>query len=85
MGLIEYFGNHIALLDYGEADTLTGLASRKTFRQTPCSNCSARPPADELLGGSNESLQAALRRRDRVDTEQSLAGRLRHRPFQAGQ
>jgi len=31
MGLIEYFGNHIALLDYGEADTLTGLASRKTF------------------------------------------------------
>jgi diguanylate cyclase (GGDEF)-like protein len=31
MGLIEYFGNHIALLNYGEADTLTGLASRKTF------------------------------------------------------
>lgn len=31
MGLIEYFGNHIALLDYGETDTLTNLASRKTF------------------------------------------------------
>lgn len=31
MGLIEYFGNHIGLLDYGEADTLTGLYSRKTF------------------------------------------------------
>ena len=31
MGMIEYFGNHIALLDYGEADTLTGLSSRKTF------------------------------------------------------
>lgn len=31
MGLIEYFGNHIHLLDYGEADTLTGLSSRKTF------------------------------------------------------
>ena len=31
MGLVEYFGNHINLLDYGEADTLTGLASRKTF------------------------------------------------------
>lgn len=31
MGLIEYFGNHIALLDYGESDTLTDLASRKTF------------------------------------------------------
>lgn len=31
MGLIEYFGNHIGLLDYGESDTLTGLASRRTF------------------------------------------------------
>ncbi|WP_374326654.1 GGDEF domain-containing protein [Azonexus sp.] len=31
MGLIEYFGNHIGLLDYGETDTLTGLSSRKTF------------------------------------------------------
>ncbi len=31
MGLIEYFGNHIALLDYGETDTLTGLPNRKTF------------------------------------------------------
>lgn len=31
MGLIEYFGNHLSLLDYGEEDTLTGLASRKTF------------------------------------------------------
>ena len=31
MGLAEYFGNHIALLDYGETDTLTGLANRKTF------------------------------------------------------
>jgi diguanylate cyclase (GGDEF)-like protein len=30
-GLIEYFGNHITLLDYGETDTLTGLLSRKTF------------------------------------------------------
>ena len=33
MGLIEYFGNHIDLLDYGEADTLTGLSSRKTFEK----------------------------------------------------
>lgn len=31
MGLIEYFAHHIALLDYSEADTLTGLANRKTF------------------------------------------------------
>jgi len=31
MGLVEYFGHHLSLLDYGEADTLTGLANRKTF------------------------------------------------------
>ena len=31
MGLVEYFTHHIALLDYGEGDTLTGLANRKTF------------------------------------------------------
>ena len=43
MGLIEYFSNHIALLDYGEADTLTGLASRKTFDKHLM----------ELLGKSN--------------------------------
>jgi diguanylate cyclase (GGDEF)-like protein len=31
MGLVEYFGHLISLLEYGEADTLTGLANRKTF------------------------------------------------------
>ena len=31
MGLVEYFTHHVALLDYGEGDTLTGLANRKTF------------------------------------------------------
>ncbi len=31
MGFVEYLGNHIALLDYGESDTLTGLPNRKTF------------------------------------------------------
>lgn len=31
MGLIEYLGNHLGLLDYGESDTLTGLPNRKTF------------------------------------------------------
>lgn len=30
-GLVEYFGHHVSLLDYGETDTLTGLANRKTF------------------------------------------------------
>ena len=33
MGLVEYFGHHLALLDYGEADTFTGLANRKTFEK----------------------------------------------------
>lgn len=31
MAVTEYFGNHIGLLDYGETDTLTQLANRKTF------------------------------------------------------
>lgn len=31
MGLLEYFGNHLALLEYGETDTLTCLSNRKTF------------------------------------------------------
>jgi len=31
MGLTEFFAKHIALLDYGETDTLTDLANRKTF------------------------------------------------------
>ncbi|MBS1161280.1 MAG: diguanylate cyclase [Proteobacteria bacterium] len=47
MGLIEYFGNHIALLDYGESDTLTGLSSRKTFDKH----------LFELLGKSSSDLQ----------------------------
>jgi diguanylate cyclase (GGDEF)-like protein len=32
-GLVDYFSNHIALLDYGETDTLTRLSSRKTFEK----------------------------------------------------
>ena len=31
LGVAEYFGNHIGLLDYGETDTLTQLSNRKTF------------------------------------------------------
>jgi diguanylate cyclase (GGDEF)-like protein len=31
IGIVEYFTNHVALLDYGETDTLTGLPNRKTF------------------------------------------------------
>jgi diguanylate cyclase (GGDEF)-like protein len=50
MGLIEYFGNHIALLDYGESDTLTGLASRKTFDKH-LFELLGNSAADELLRG----------------------------------
>lgn len=31
MALVEYVSNHLALLDYGETDNLTGLPNRKTF------------------------------------------------------
>ncbi len=54
MGLIEYFGNHIALLDYGEADTLTGLASRKTFDKH-LFELLGQAAGDDLTGGGNES------------------------------
>jgi diguanylate cyclase (GGDEF)-like protein len=30
-GILRIFQNHLALLDYGELDTLTGLLNRKTF------------------------------------------------------
>lgn len=56
MGLIEYFGNHIALLDYGEADTLTGLSSRKTFDKH-LFELLGKAATDELLGGLNETYQ----------------------------
>lgn len=51
MGLIEYFGNHISLLDYGEADTLTGLASRKTFDKH-LFELLGKASTDDLLGGT---------------------------------
>lgn len=53
MGLIEYFGNHIALLDYGEEDTLTGLASRKTFDKH-LFELLGQAAADELTGEAGE-------------------------------
>lgn len=56
MGLIDYFGNHIGLLDYGESDTLTGLANRKTFEKH----------LFELLGqASKDNLKAQTRQRNR--------------------
>lgn len=54
MGLIEYFGNHIALLDYGEADTLTGLSSRKTFDKH-LFELLGKAATDELVSGLNET------------------------------
>lgn len=32
-GAMRYLGNHLALLDYAETDTLTGLFNRKTFEE----------------------------------------------------
>ena len=52
MGLIEYFGNHIALLDYGEADTLTGLSSRKTFDKH-LFELLGKAASDEMLSGDS--------------------------------
>jgi len=53
MGLIEYFGNHIALLDYGEADTLTGLSSRKTFDKH-LFELLGQAASDEMLGNDRQ-------------------------------
>ena len=52
MGLIEYFGNHIGLLDYGEGDTLTGLSSRKTFDKH-LFELLGQAASDELLANGN--------------------------------
>lgn len=60
MGLIEYFGNHIALLDYGESDTLTGLCNRKTFDKHLV-ELLGKPAADEAL--QNATQHRPLRRR----------------------
>ncbi len=54
MGLIEYFGNHISLLDYGEADTLTGLASRKTFDKH-LFELLGKAASDEMLGSGAQN------------------------------
>jgi len=56
MGLVEYFGNHIALLDYGEADSLTGLSSRKTFDKH-LFELLGKAATDELLGDLNSGPQ----------------------------
>ena len=33
-GVLKLLGNHLAILDYGERDTLTGLLNRRTFDQS---------------------------------------------------
>lgn len=68
LGLLEYFGNHIALLNYGEADTLTGLQSRKTFEKH----------LFELLGHSNSdsgpgTAKTARRHGESADSRHWLA------------
>ncbi|RIX46809.1 MAG: GGDEF domain-containing protein [Rhodocyclales bacterium GT-UBC] len=67
MGLIEYFGNHIGLLDYGESDTLTGLASRKTFDKH-LFELLGNSTADELLRGFMTPRTARRRGNNNGDT-----------------
>lgn len=67
MGLIEYFGNHIGLLDYGESDTLTGLASRKTFDKH-LFELLGNSTADELLRGFMTPSTARRRGNSNGDT-----------------
>jgi diguanylate cyclase (GGDEF)-like protein len=67
MGLIEYFGNHIGLLDYGESDTLTGLASRKTFDKH-LFELLGNSTADELLRGFMTPCTARRRGNSNGDT-----------------
>jgi diguanylate cyclase (GGDEF)-like protein len=64
MGLIEYFGNHIALLDYGESDTLTGLFSRRTFDKH-LFELLGKESTDEF---KNSPTEAPTRRRGAPDT-----------------
>lgn len=67
MGLVEYFTHHIALLDYGETDTLTGLANRKTFDKH-LFEVMGKAASDELL------MSKGLRRRKaEVDSRHWLA------------
>lgn len=68
MGLIEYFGNHISLLDYGEADTLTGLASRKTFDKH-LFELLGQSTSDRMLGNAPEH----ARRNHQPDSNHWLA------------
>jgi diguanylate cyclase (GGDEF)-like protein len=57
MALVEFCSNHIALLDYGETDNLTGLPNRKTFDKH----------LFEIMGpsASDEPLQTEAQRRRR--------------------
>jgi diguanylate cyclase (GGDEF)-like protein len=55
-GILEIIKNHLALLDYGEQDTLTGLLNRKTFefyfdklRTRLAAACAAEPSWLALL------------------------------------
>lgn len=65
MGLIEYFSNHIALLDYGESDTLTSLSNRKTFDKH-LFELLGKAATDELLSSLNGT---PARRRGDSDTD----------------
>ena len=69
-GILAILKNHIALLDYGERDTLTGLLNRKTFEAHFHKLCerlgqaeegkAARPSAERRSGATREPGWLAL-------------------------
>ncbi len=65
-GILEIVRNHLALLDYSELDTLTGLLNRKTFEghfeklRNKTAYSPQSVPAPEHPGGEPESAWLAL-------------------------
>jgi diguanylate cyclase (GGDEF)-like protein len=51
LGILGIVKNHLALLDYGELDTLTGLLNRKTFESHFHKLCRRLAPADDKEPG----------------------------------
>jgi len=61
-GILEIVRNHLALLDYSELDTLTGLLNRKTFEGhfEKMRNRTSYLPKPDRSGGEPESAWLAL-------------------------
>ncbi len=60
-GILGIVRNHLALLDYGELDTLTGLLNRKTFESHFHKLCQRMAPADGPAPQGTERRSAGAR------------------------